>query len=116
MPESVLSYGEAQELFYAAPLDGYYCDGKLYGLPNEFNIENGAVLVNKTMFEEAGLTFPPQWESMTDLLADAEALTKTDGDLMSVSGYHFISGDGLAFQLLAGILQRGGEYWKGDGS
>jgi multiple sugar transport system substrate-binding protein len=35
---------------------------------------------------------------------------------MTVSGFHFISGDGLAFQLLAGILQRGGEYWKPDGS
>ena len=35
---------------------------------------------------------------------------------MNVSGFHFISGDGLAFQFLAGILQHGGEYWKADGS
>jgi multiple sugar transport system substrate-binding protein len=116
MPEAVMSYPEAKDQFFAAPLDGYYCDGKLYGLPSEFNIENGAVLVNKAMFEEAGLTYPPQWESTTDLLSDAKALTKTEGDMMSVSGYHFISGDGLAFQFLAGILQRGGEYWKPDGS
>ncbi|MEZ4657999.1 MAG: extracellular solute-binding protein [Caldilineaceae bacterium] len=116
MPDSILSYNEAKEIFYAAPLDGYYCDGKLYGLPNEFNIENGAVLVNPAMFEEAGLAYPPQWDSMSALLEDAGKMVKKDGDSMTVSGFHFISGDGLAFQFLAGILQRGGEYWKPDGS
>ena len=116
MPESVLSYGEAQEMFYAAPLDGYYCDGKLLGLPNEFNIENGAVLVNPKMFEAAGLEYPPKWDSMDDLLSDAQAMTVSDGESMTVSGFNFISGDGLAFQFMAGILQRGGEYWKADGT
>jgi len=116
MDDSTMSYSEAQDQFFAAPLDGYYCDGKLYGLPNEFNIENGAVLVSKAKFEAADLPYPPQWESMDDLLADAQALTQQDGDLMSVSGFHFISGDGLAFQFLAGILQRGGQYWNADGT
>jgi multiple sugar transport system substrate-binding protein len=116
MPDSVMAYAEAEEVFYKAPLDGYYCDGKLYGLPQEYNIENGAVMVNPALFEEAGLTYPPQWESMDDLLADAQKLVKLDGDTMTGSGFHFVSGDGLAFQFLAGILQRGGEYWKPDGS
>ncbi|HXV96871.1 MAG TPA: extracellular solute-binding protein, partial [Anaerolineae bacterium] len=84
--------------------------------PQEYNIENGAVLVNPTLFQEAGLEYPPQWETMDDLLSDAQKLTKVDGGQMTVSGFHFISGDGLAFQLLAGILQRGGDYWKPDGS
>jgi multiple sugar transport system substrate-binding protein len=116
VPDSVITYNEAKELFYQAPLDGYYCDGKLYGLPQEFNIENGAVLVNPRMFAEAGLTYPPQWSTMQDLLTDAQKLVKMQDGAMTVSGFHFISGDGLAFQLLAGILQRGGEYWKPDGS
>jgi multiple sugar transport system substrate-binding protein len=116
MPDTVMAYAEAQEVFYKAPLDGYYCDGKLYGLPQEYNIENGAVMVNPALFEGAGLTYPPQWGSMDDLLADAQKLVQYDGDTMTVSGFHFISGDGLAFQFLAGILQRGGEYWKPDGS
>ena len=116
MPDYVMTYPEAEELFFKAPLDGYYCGGKLYGLPNEFNIENGAVMVNKALFGEAGLTYPPQWTTTEDLLLDAQKMTKTDGDMMSVSGYNFITGDGLAFQFLAGILQRGGEYWKPDGS
>ena len=116
MPSSVMSYSEAKEVFYAAPLDGYYCNGKLYGLPNEFNIENGAVMVNKAMYEAAGLAYPPKWNSMAELLSDANQLVQMDGDVMTVSGFQFISGDGLTFQLLAGILQRGGEYWKPDGS
>lgn len=116
IPENVITYNEAKELYYKAPLDGYYCGGKLYGLPHEFNIENGGVMVNPAMFKEAGLNYPPQWQTMQDLLTDAQKLVKKDGDTMTVSGFHFISGDGLAFQLLAGILQRGGEYWKADGS
>jgi multiple sugar transport system substrate-binding protein len=116
MPDDVMSYSEAKEKVFAAPLDGYYCDGKLYGLPHEFNIENGAVLVNPAMFEAAGLDYPPQWESMEEMLADAQKLTQMDGDVMTVAGFHNVSGDGLAFQLLAGILQRGGDYWKPDGS
>jgi multiple sugar transport system substrate-binding protein len=116
LPDNVMSYAEAEEVFYKAPLDGYYCDGKLYGLPQEFNIENGAVMVNPALFAAKNRTYPPQWESMDDLLADAEQLVQLDGETMTVSGFHFISGDGLAFQFLAGILQRGGEYWKPDGS
>jgi multiple sugar transport system substrate-binding protein len=53
---------------------------------------------------------------MPDMLNDAQNLAQLDGETMTVSGFHFISGDGLAFQLLAGILQRGGEYMKPDGS
>jgi multiple sugar transport system substrate-binding protein len=116
VPDSVITYNEAKELFYQATLDGYYCDGKLYGLPQEFNIENGAALVNPQMFRDAGLQYPPQWNTMEDLLTDAKKLAVVQDGAMTVSGYHFISGDGLAFQLLAGILQRGGEYWKPDGS
>jgi multiple sugar transport system substrate-binding protein len=116
MPESVMSRSEAEELFFAAPLQGYDCSGKLYGLPNEFNIENGAVLVNPAMFEAAGLEYPPTWDTTEDLLSDAQKLTQFDGDVMTVAGYDFVTGDGLAFQLLAGILQRGGDYWKPDQS
>jgi multiple sugar transport system substrate-binding protein len=117
MPESIISRAEAEDLFFAAPLQGYDCSGKLYGLPNEFNIENGAALVSPALFEAAGVAYPPDWgDDMDAFLADAQNLTQFDGDVMTVAGLHFVTGDGLAFQLLAGILQRGGEYWKPDGS
>ncbi len=116
VPESVITLEEAKEIFYAAPLEGYVYDGRLYGLPNEFNIENGAALVNPAMFEEAGLEYPPQWESWDDLIADAKAMTKYEGGVMTVAGFDFVAGDGVPFILLAGILQKGGDYWAEDGA
>ncbi|MBN1994650.1 MAG: extracellular solute-binding protein, partial [Anaerolineae bacterium] len=115
LPESVMSIAEAEELFYAAPLGGYIVDGKLYGLPQEFNCEYGGVLVNKTKFEEAGLTYPPQWKTMADVVSDAKALTKNDdAGMMSTAGFHFTAMDPVVFAFLAGILQRGGDYWNAD--
>jgi multiple sugar transport system substrate-binding protein len=115
MPEDVMTLQQAEELFYEAPIGGFTVDGKLYGLPQEFNTEYGGVLVNKTMFEAAGVTYPPQWETMDDVIADAVKLTQYDSSgLMSVAGFHFTSADPLAFSFLAGILQRGGQYWNAD--
>ena len=59
VPADVMTIEEAEKIFYAAPIGGYIVDGKLYGMPQEFNMEYGGVLVNKTMFEAAGIPFPP---------------------------------------------------------
>jgi multiple sugar transport system substrate-binding protein len=115
MPESVMSLADAQSAFYAAPVGGFTVDGKLYGLPHEFNMEYGGVLVNKTKFEEAGLAFPPQWQSMDAVVSDALKLVKKDDSgQMSVAGFHFTSAYPIAFSFLAGIKQRGGDYWNAD--
>jgi multiple sugar transport system substrate-binding protein len=115
VPEDVLSLAEAQQLYYAAPLGGFIVNGVLYGLSQEFNCEYGGVLVNKTMYEKAGLTYPPQWKTMDDVLKDAQALVQRDADgVMMVSGFHFASSDPASFSFLAGILQRGGDYWNAD--
>lgn len=115
VPKDIVSLSEAKELFYSAPLGGFVVDGKLYGLPQEFNCEYGGVLVNKTMFEAAGLTYPPEWETMDNVLSDAQALVqKDDTDMMTVAGFHFTSSDAAVFSFLAGIRQRGGDYWNSD--
>ncbi len=115
VPESVMTIEQARQTFYAAPLGGYIVNGKLYGLPQEFNCEYGGVLVNKTKFEAAGLTYPPQWKTMNDVLADAAKLTQKDsGGMMSVAGYHFTSADPISADFLAGIKQRGGNYWNAE--
>ncbi len=85
-PADIVSYTQAKDLFYAAPLDGYVRDGKLYGLPNEYNLENGAVLTNKRMFEEDGITFPPVWNSWDELVTDAKKLARWNGDVMERAG------------------------------
>jgi multiple sugar transport system substrate-binding protein len=115
MPDSVLKLEDAQKLFYEAPIGGFTVDGVLYGLPHEFNCEYGGVLVNKTKYEAAGLTYPPEWSTMDDVVADAKALTEFDSsNVMTVAGFHFTAADPTAFSFLAGILQRGGDYWNSD--
>ena len=115
MPADVMTLQEAENIFYEAPIGGFTVDGKLYGLPEEFNTEYGGVLVNKTMFEAAGVTYPPEWKTMDDVVADAVKLTQHDSSgMMSVAGFHFTAADPLSFSFLAGILQRGGDYWNAD--
>jgi multiple sugar transport system substrate-binding protein len=70
--------------------------------------------VNKTLYEKAGLTYPPVWESMDNVLEDAKELATVEGDVMTVSGFHFASSDGAFFSFVAGIKQRGGDYWNAD--
>jgi multiple sugar transport system substrate-binding protein len=115
LPAEVMSLEQAQKTFYSAPIGGFNVGGKLYGLPQEFNMEYGGVLVNKTMFEAAGVTYPPQWKTMDDVVADGQKLAKKDSSgMMSVAGFHFTSADPIAFSFLAGIKQRGGDYWNAD--
>ncbi len=114
VPEDVITYDQAQQIFFKAPLDGYYCDGKLYGLPHEFNLENGGVLVNPALFQKANLTYPPQWKTFADVIADAQKMTEVEGGTMKVAGFDPITGDGLNFTLLAGILEQGGDYFAAD--
>jgi multiple sugar transport system substrate-binding protein len=111
----IMSYAQAKEIYYQAPLDGYYCDGKLYGLPQEFNLENGGVLVNPALFEKHGVTYPPKWNNFTEVIADAAKMSEVDGGTMTRAGFHFVTGDGIPFTLLAGILQQGGSYFAADG-
>ena len=115
VPVDVMSYTEAQELFFAAPLDGYYCDGKLYGLPNEFNLEVGGALVSPALFEGKDVPYPPVWDTMDTLREQAAKLSEFDGDTMIRAGHHFVGGDGLPFLLLEGILEQGGTYFAEDG-
>jgi multiple sugar transport system substrate-binding protein len=115
VPTEVMSVDQAKKLFYSAPIGGFIVNDKLYGFPQEFNCEYGGVLVNKTMFLAAGLTYPPQWKTMDDVVADGQKLVQRDASgMMSVAGFHFTSADPIAFSFLAGIKQRGGDYWNAD--
>lgn len=115
VPANVMILEQARETFYAAPIGGYEVDGVLYGFPQEFNMEYGGVLVNKTKFEAAGLTYPPEWKTMDDVLADAKALAQKDeAGMQSVAGFHFTAADPTWASFLAGIKQRGGDYWNAD--
>lgn len=116
VPAEVMTLEKAQEIYYAAPLGGYVYDNKLYGLPIEFNLEYGGAYVNRTMFEAAGLPYPPQWKTWDDVIADAKKLTKYDQTgAMEVAGLHYTNNDQLYTYFLSGILEQGGQYFAEDG-
>lgn len=117
VPEDVMTLSEAGEIFFAAPLGGQSCDGKLYGFPLEYNLEYGGAYVNPALFEAAGLTYPPVWESWDAVVADAEKLTTLGPDgVMTVAGLHYTNSDQLYTYFLAGILEQGADYFAEDGT
>src|SRR5262245_28170877 len=55
---------ELEQDFFAAALGAYIWEGKAYGLPHEYNLENGAILVNVKMFKDAGLSYPKTMDEL----------------------------------------------------
>ncbi|MBC7878783.1 MAG: sugar ABC transporter substrate-binding protein [Anaerolineales bacterium] len=116
VPADVMTLDEAKEVFYAAPLGGQTCDGKLYGFPAEYNIEYGGAYVNPALFEAAGVAYPPKWENWDAVVADAQKLTTVGDDgVMTVAGLHYTNSDQLFTYFLAGILEQGSDYFAEDG-
>ncbi len=99
--------------FFAPTTAGYTFKGVLYGLPHEFNIENGGMLTYPAMFQSKGLSYPPK--SWAEIIKDGQALTVMDGDNLKVRGFDFINTDSVMFMFLANILQQGATYWTNDG-
>jgi len=88
-------------------------EGKLYGLPLEFNIESGGMLVNLNMLKEAGLEVATTWD---ELMAQAKVLAKQgNGATMEAKGFDFIGWDGIPYLLTSMILSQGAEYLTEDG-
>ncbi len=116
VPADVMTLDAAKDIFFDAPLGGQTCDGKLYGFPAEYNLEYGGAYVNPALFEAAGLTYPPQWQTWDDVVADARKLTTVGSDgVMTVAGLHYTNSDQLFTYFLAGILEQGGNYFAEDG-
>jgi multiple sugar transport system substrate-binding protein len=70
-----LSEGMADRFFEAA-IGAYGLNGQYYGMPKEYNLENGSMLVNPALLEEAGVTDNPStWQELMD---NAVKATKYD--------------------------------------
>ncbi len=116
VPADVMTLAQAQETFFAAPLGGQTCDGKLYGFPAEYNLEYGGAYVNPALFEAAGVAYPPKWDNWDAVVADAKKMTTLGSDgVMTVAGMHYTNSDQLFTYFLAGILEQGGNYFAEDG-
>jgi multiple sugar transport system substrate-binding protein len=106
------SKSELESQFWPAALGAYVWEGKAYGLPHEYNLENGGMLVSPKLFKEAGLSYPKTWD---ELVTSAQKLTVWKGDTLDRSGFAFTNNDSITFMLLSLILQQGGSYWDKDG-
>ena len=117
VPSDVVSLADAETAFFPAPLSGYVCDGTLLGLPQEFNIEYGATLVNTAVAEEAGVgDVSGGWDNWDAFIADAKAMTDNQDGVITRAGFNYTSGDAIGFTFLSLIKQAGGDYMNADGT
>jgi multiple sugar transport system substrate-binding protein len=109
-PEGIIDRDD----FFDAALGAYLLDGELYGVPQEFNLENGGVLAYPDKFKAAEIPYPPQ--TYNELVEAAKELVVYDdnGNLL-VRGFDFISTDNIMFTFLSFILQQDASYWADDG-
>ncbi|WP_275983410.1 ABC transporter substrate-binding protein [Paenibacillus hamazuiensis] len=97
--------------YYDAPLGGYTLNNKLFGLPLEYNIENGGMLIHPQMLKDKGIAGPPAtWAELVDA---AKKLTVRDNNGIKIKGFDFVSGDNITFTFLSFILQQKGKIWDG---
>jgi multiple sugar transport system substrate-binding protein len=113
LPASVISLDDANSKLLGAPIGGYICDGKLYGVPQEFNIEYGAVLFNTKIAEEVGATnYKDGWGNWDDVIEDGKKMATVQDGVMTRAGLNFTGSDGIATMFHSVYLQYGGQYLK----
>jgi multiple sugar transport system substrate-binding protein len=116
---AALGYGSLDELkaaYIPAALEGSTIDGKVYGVPSEFNVT--AFAINTAAFTEAGLdpAAPPKtWEEVGTM---GQKLVVKDGDTLTRRGFDFLylHQGWYHNQLGTLMLQTGGRYVGEDGT
>jgi multiple sugar transport system substrate-binding protein len=118
VPADVVSLSEAQNTFFAAPLAGSICGGKLKGLPVEYNLEYGGVMVNLDKYQAKYPGKAPGWASWDSFIAEASALTEYDAaGAPKANGLDIDPSWAQPTKhiFFSQILQRGGGYWSASG-
>ncbi|MCC7228849.1 MAG: sugar ABC transporter substrate-binding protein [Fimbriimonadaceae bacterium] len=92
--------------------DGLKYRGETYGVPQDINILG--LYFNKDLFDRAGIGYPDENWTWSDLKSAAEKLTKdVDGDgHPDVVGFDIAWGAGTYKPF---VFQAGGEFWSKDG-
>ncbi|MGN1266503.1 MAG: extracellular solute-binding protein [Dorea sp.] len=102
------------EADYMEPTIGVYKkEGVLYGVAMEYNLEYGGMIVNKNLFDEAGISYPTTWDELRKV---SQEVSEMDGAVSVMEGFEMMDGDSLICNYLAMILQQGGQYLNEDGS
>ena len=110
MPDDMAS--NVIDQVYPSTIGALMYEGKLYGLPLEFNIENGAMLVNTQILKDNNVTVPTTWD---ELVSAGTKLTKVEDGLMVQKGFDFVNWDSVPYMFLSMILSTGGEYMDANG-
>jgi multiple sugar transport system substrate-binding protein len=121
VPASVASLTEAQNTFFAAPLQGSTCGGKLKGLPVEYNLEYGGVVVNLDKYQAKYPGKTPGWSDWASFIKEASELSEYDANMKPAANGLDIDPDWpqpAKHIFFSQIIQRGGNYWsaKNDGT
>lgn len=100
--------------YWPATTGGYTYNGHFFGMPQEYNIENGGMLVNMQMLRQAHQKVPKTW---SQLISAAKKLTIVKNGKIQRAGFDFISNnpDSPTFLFLSMILQQGASFWAKDG-
>lgn len=94
-----------EENYYAPPVGAYRHDGVYYGIPIEYNLEYGGMVVNKKIFEENNLTYPTTWQELKDV---SSKVAKKENGVITMRGFDFVDEDAMINNYFAMILQQGG--------
>jgi multiple sugar transport system substrate-binding protein len=116
VPADVASLSDAQNTFFAAPLAGSTCNGTLKGLPMEYNLEYGGVVVNLDRYRDKfGAGKEPTWANWDAFIDEAAALAEKDNWM--ANGLDIDSGwpQPAKHIFFSMILQRGGKYFNTAG-
>ena len=100
---------ESHSNFYPGALE---YEDKMYGIPLEYNIEYGGMLVNDTLLKAKGLTVPKTWEELRKTAIEG---TEHDGNIFQCKGFDFVNWDSVPYYFLAFILQQDADYMTADG-
>jgi len=115
-PSGVITPAKARERILAATLGGYLFGDALYGIPQEFNMEAGAVLVNTKIAEEAGVLGAIEgWKTFDDVAAAMSKMTQRQDGSMTRAGMCFTTLDGLGYTFLSLLKQYGAQLVDASG-
>ena len=110
MPDTMAK--DVIEHVYPSTIGALMYEGNLYGLPLEFNIENGGLLVNKQLLKDNNVNVPTTWN---ELVSVGSKLSKVEGGIMTQKGFDFVNWDSVPYLFLSMILSTGGEYLDANG-
>lgn len=93
---------------YEPVLGALKYEEQYYGVPLEFNIEYGGLLVSKPKFADLGLEYPKTWEDMVTI--GREHSSTEDTVVFEQRGLDLVAWDSLTYTWLSMILSSGENY------